>query len=192
VLVALLTAGWGLLASTSANRRVTRANELAARANSIADSALQRADASNAIALAANSLSEEANEYGKRSIAQKQEDSFVTWELEWQREASTLVLVHRGRDVAVRPSDVTLSEHRHLVVYSEVDVAADETFLIVLDDVAEKREQQEQADKELMRDNVSGGVFIIPAGFRERIELTVRWKSVLGTPDSQILVSAIY
>jgi len=184
VLVALLAAGWGVISSATANRRVSKANELAEAANRIAESALARAERSNTIAQDANALSEEANEHVKRSMAQQQEDHYVKWEMGWDEIDTAIVLTNKGRDVAVRPSLVIVNSARHHIDQLTADVAAGSVWTYKLDDITEKRLERDAYNRK-HRDSPAPGVLYIPSAYREKVELDVRWTSVLGVPYDQ-------
>ena len=177
----------GLITAGLASGKAKNANDLAQTTNQLAADAVREAATANRIAHGANNLSKDANTLVRGQISQQNEDWFVKWEHEWEKETSMLTLTNKGRDAAYDISCVVSGDDIHEIGRPREDIAPGKFFRIDLQQVAERRNAVTAKNDRTLKDLSKSGVLWIPSAFQAHLEVTVIWKTGLGATKDQIL-----
>jgi len=178
---------WGAVTAQIANRRSKESRELAVAANSIAEKAVREAAKANGIAKHANNLSENANALVERTVVLGEEDWFVTFEPDWDREANTLTLLNKGRDAAGKLSVTITGKDLHHVLERNEDLPAGKQVLVALDEVRKQKAEHARRLGERSRRSAGSGILSIGAAFQADLQINVRWRTGAGFPQFQAI-----
>lgn len=185
VIVAGLVGLGGWITAAFAIQSAQRANELAEASNGIAKRAVKEAKASNRIANGANKLSQQANTLVEGQIGQQNEDWYVKWKPKWEKDSAMLVLTNEGRDAARNVSCVVSGDGIHEIGRPGIDVAPGEVFRVHLPVVTEQRNADGIEAARRYREMERAGIIWVHGGFKTNLEVTVIWKTGLGTTQDQ-------